>query len=89
MVGQVADIGQIGRAGSRLHFHQRSAGKVDAEIHADDEEQHDREDRKHGRKGIGHAPEAHEREFGVFGRQAQKFHNKGNWIRSAAWSGGA
>ncbi len=42
MVGQVADIGEIGGAGSRLHFHQRAAGEVDAEIHADGEEEHDR-----------------------------------------------
>ena len=74
MIGEVADIGEIGGARLGPHLHQRAAGKIDAEIHADGQEQHDRDDRQHGRERIAHAPEAHEGEFGVFGREAQQLH---------------
>ncbi len=69
-----AQLADIGRAGFRLEFEQRTAGEIDAEIHAPDQEGGDRDDRKQGRERVAHAPEAHEGEVGLLGGEAEEFH---------------
>ena len=75
-VGFGAQAREIGLAGMGAQFDLRAAGEVDAEIHADGEEQHDGDDRKHGRQRIAHAAEPHEADLGVFRREAEQFHGK-------------
>ena len=67
-----AHLREIGRAGFGLHFHQRAADEVDAEIQAMGEEQRDREDRQQRRNRKADAPEAHEIEIGVVRHDAQR-----------------
>ena len=62
----------VGRAGFGLHFQQRAAPEIDAEIQPVGEEQHDREDRKRGRDRKADAAKAREIEMRVVRDDAQR-----------------
>ena len=67
-----AHRGDVGGAGLGLHFQQRAALEVDAEIQPVGEEQHDRDDRERGRDRKADAAKAREIEMRVVGDDAQR-----------------
>ena len=69
-----ADGADIGLAGFRLHLEEGAAAKIDADIHAEDEEGCDRNNGEKGRERKAPAPPAHERIFGIVGNNTKQFH---------------
>jgi len=51
LLAERTQLREIGGAGLGPHFHHRAAGEVDAEIHADGEEQYYRCDRRIAENG--------------------------------------
>ncbi len=72
--GRGPQLSKIGNTGVRSHFDDRAARKIDAEIHADRQKEHDGQNRHHRRERIADAPEAHEAELGILRRKAKQFH---------------
>ena len=84
-LGLRPEIGDMRFAALGAQIDLGSAGEVDAEIHADEDEEQHRDDREGRRQRIAHAAEPHEAELGVLGREAKQFHAADSGLGASAF----